>query len=61
LRRGTCLVTPALCLDVFGNAGRFRDSQSIGSQAVDMEPDRVANIAFDRRNRLAGRDATRAE
>jgi hypothetical protein len=47
----------ALGLDIFGDAGRFRDHKAIGSKAFDMEPDRVANIAFDRRNRVTGSNA----
>src|SRR5207244_7643309 len=50
------LSSSALRLDVFGDGGRLRNHDSIGLQAVDMEPDRLANFVLDRRNRVA--DAT---
>src|SRR5206468_1637437 len=48
----------ALRLYVLGNTCWFRDHNSIGPKAVDMEPDRLANFVLDRRHRVAGRDAT---
>src|SRR6266516_6562568 len=48
----------ALRLYVLGNTCWFRDHNSISPKAVDMEADRLANFVLDRRNCVAGCDAT---
>src|SRR5256886_10117188 len=55
------LSSSALRLDVFGDGGRLRNHDSIGLQAVDMEPDRLANFVLYRRNRVARCNATGQE
>jgi hypothetical protein len=53
LRPGWCL----LSLDIFGNAGRLRDRNSIGLQGFDMETNRFADFTFDGGDGIAARPA----
>jgi hypothetical protein len=59
LRQSSGPAAPTLCLglDIFGNASRLRNHDTIRLKSVDMEPDRLANLVLERRNGIAGSDA----